>query len=139
MAEATAEAKTAEELRRERVAKHIDFLDKCQAVSEDEGSASKVEPSVEATQQPTADERAAAALLEKARRGERAKAAAEEKARAKAMEALRAEALETKVKGNYESQQRVLQLQKENELIRKCLEGKGSSGAGDEAASTLQF
>ena len=85
------------------------------------------------------EEKVATALLEKARRSEHAKAAAEEKRRVAAMAALRDAALEDKVKGGYERQQHVLQLQRENELIRRCLEGGQGQGGTAGARETLKF
>ena len=131
--------KSAEEIRRERVAKHIAFLDQCQAVGEGEGAQAAGEGGASDVVEQTAEEKVAAALLEKAQRGERAKAAAEEKARVAAMAALRDAALEGKVKSGYERQQRVLQLQRENELIRRCLEGGQGQGAAADPREALKF
>ena len=81
--------------------------------------------------------RAGAAPGHEPARRERAKAAAEAKARKAGLATMRMDALEDRVKGGYESQQRVLKLQQENDLIRKCLEGggKGAAAAGDAAGA----
>ena len=141
--------RSADELRRERVAKHIAFLDLA-AADDAAADPSAAAAAAAAGEESSAADKAAAQLLAAVSSRERAKAAAEAKARKAGLATMRMDALEDRVKGGYESQQRVLKLQQENDLIRKCLEGggKGAAAAGDAtgagasggaAAPTLPF
>ena len=141
--------RTADELRRERVAKHIAFLDLAaadDAVADPSASAA----AAAAGEESSAADKAAAQLLAAVSSRERAKAAAEEKARKSGLATMRMDALLALVPALHLVLQRVLKLQQENDLIRKCLEG-GSKGAaaagaaagvgarGGAAAPTLPF